>query len=206
MGQERVAWAKMAAVLVDGAFMRAVERAAHCRGWYRRTALCELLQLGDEEVNEDRLYRGLDRLLAHKAALEAHLSARCGELFAVEDDVLLYDVTAPISRARRKRTRRRNAATPAIIAPTANRSGRPCRDVRRLFRSAMRCSPAHPQLSDLADDRGDDGGAARRAGTRLDRRPRHGQRRESGVAAQREALHHWRAEVGAEEVRLRPCA
>jgi hypothetical protein len=25
------------------------------------------------------LYRGLDRLLAHKAAVEAHLSGRCGE-------------------------------------------------------------------------------------------------------------------------------
>jgi transposase len=62
--------------------------------WYRRTALCDLLQLGDEEVNKDRLYRAHDRLLAHKAALEAHLSARCGELFAVENDVLLYDVTS----------------------------------------------------------------------------------------------------------------
>ena len=40
-----------------------------------------------------------------------------------------------------------------------------------------------------------------------DRRSRHGHRRESGVAApNREAHHHWRAEVGAEEVRLRPCA
>ena len=62
--------------------------------WYRRTALCDLLQLGDEEVNKDRLYRALDRLLGHKAALEAHLSQRCGELFAVENEVLLYDVTS----------------------------------------------------------------------------------------------------------------
>ena len=62
--------------------------------WYRRTALGDLLQLGDEEVNKDRLYRALDRLLAHKAALEAHLSERCGELFAVQNDVLLYDVTS----------------------------------------------------------------------------------------------------------------
>jgi hypothetical protein len=60
--------------------------------WYRRTALCDLLQLGDEEVNKDRLYRGLDRLLAHKAALEAYLPQRCGELFAIQNEVLLYDV------------------------------------------------------------------------------------------------------------------
>ncbi|MBZ0208781.1 MAG: IS1634 family transposase, partial [Hyphomicrobium sp.] len=48
----------------------------------------------DEEVNKDRLYRGLDHLLVHKATLEAHLSQRCGELFAVENEVLLYDVTS----------------------------------------------------------------------------------------------------------------
>ena len=78
----------------DGPAVRAVERAAHCEDWYRRTALCDLLQLGDEEVNKDRLYRALDRLLAHKTPLEAHLSERCGELFAVDNDVLLYDVTS----------------------------------------------------------------------------------------------------------------
>src|SRR6516162_3191954 len=54
--------------------------------------LSDLLQLGDEEITKDRLYRGLDHLLAHKAALEAHLS-HCGELFAIENEVLLYDVT-----------------------------------------------------------------------------------------------------------------
>jgi hypothetical protein len=41
--------------------------------WYRRTALCDLLQLGDEEITKDRLYRGLDHLLVRKAAVEAHL-------------------------------------------------------------------------------------------------------------------------------------
>src|SRR6476469_9906290 len=80
-GQERIAWAKMAAVLVTARF-------------YRRTALCDLLQLGEEDVNKDRLYRGLDRLLIHKSALEAHLSKRCGELFAIDNEMLLYDVTS----------------------------------------------------------------------------------------------------------------
>ena len=42
----------------------------------------------------DRLYRALDRLLAHKGAVERHLSERCGELFAIENDVLLYDMTS----------------------------------------------------------------------------------------------------------------
>ena len=60
----------------------------------RSTALSDLLQFGDEEVNKDRLYRGLDHLLAHKTELEAHLSQRCGELFAIQNEVLLYDVTS----------------------------------------------------------------------------------------------------------------
>ena len=94
MGQERVAWAKMAAVLVTARLCEPSSELHIAEDWYRRTALCDLLQLGDEEVNKDRLYRGLDHLLAHKAAVEAHLSERCGELFAVENDVLLYDVTS----------------------------------------------------------------------------------------------------------------
>ena len=56
--------------------------------------MSDLLQLSDTLVNKDRLYRALDRLLPHKAALEAHLSRRVGELFAVDNEVLLYDVTS----------------------------------------------------------------------------------------------------------------
>jgi len=93
-GRERVSWAKMAAVLVTARFCEPSSELHIAEDWYRRTALCDLLQLGDEEVNKDRLYRGLDRLLVHKAALEAHLSRRCGELFAVHNEVLLYDVTS----------------------------------------------------------------------------------------------------------------
>ncbi len=94
VGQERISWAKMAAVLVAARFCEPSSELQIAEDWYRRTALCDLLQLGDEEVNKDRLYRGLDHLLAQKAALEAHLSKRCGELFAIQNEVLLYDVTS----------------------------------------------------------------------------------------------------------------
>ena len=94
VGKERIAWAKMAAVLVVARLCEPSSELHIAEDWYRRTALCDLLQLGDEEVNKDRLYRGLDHLLMQKSALEAHLSERCGELFAVENEVLLYDVTS----------------------------------------------------------------------------------------------------------------
>jgi transposase len=93
-GRERVAWEKMAAVLVTARFCEPSSELHIAEDWYRRTALCDLLQLGEVQVNKDRLYRGLDHLLAHKAALEAHLARRCGELFSVQNDVLLYDVTS----------------------------------------------------------------------------------------------------------------
>src|SRR6478735_6681329 len=94
LGKERIAWAKMAAVLVVARLCEPSSELHIAEDWYRRTALCDLLQLGDEEVNKDRLYRALDHLLAHKATLEAHLSKRCGELFAIHNEVLLYDVTS----------------------------------------------------------------------------------------------------------------
>jgi hypothetical protein len=76
MGKESVSWAKMAAVLVAARLCEPSSELHIAEDWYRRTALCDLLQLGEQEVNKDRLYRSLDRLLAHKDALEAHLAKR----------------------------------------------------------------------------------------------------------------------------------
>jgi Transposase DDE domain len=93
-GKERISWAKMAAVLVAARLCEPSSELHIAEDWYRRTALSDLLQLEDDQVNKDRLYRALDHLILHKEALEAHLSRRCGELFAVQNEVLLYDVTS----------------------------------------------------------------------------------------------------------------
>ena len=93
-GKQQVAWEKIVAVLVAARLCEPSSELHIAEDWYRRTALEDLLQLEDEQVNKDRLYRGLDELLVHKPALEAHLSERCGELFAVENEVLLYDITS----------------------------------------------------------------------------------------------------------------
>ena len=47
-----------------------------------------------DKVNDDRLYRALDALLPHKGALQGHLKGRLGDLFELEYDLLLYDVTS----------------------------------------------------------------------------------------------------------------
>jgi len=93
-GKEQVAWEKVAAVLVAARLCEPSSELHIAEDWYRRTALGDLLQLDAEQVNKDRLYRALDELLVHKAALEAHLSRRCGELFGIQNEVLLYDVTS----------------------------------------------------------------------------------------------------------------
>jgi transposase len=93
-GKERVPWEKMAAVLVAARLCEPSSELHIAEDWYRRTALADLLQLDDAQVNKDRLYRALDQLRLHKAALEAHLTQRCGELFSIQNEVLLYDVTS----------------------------------------------------------------------------------------------------------------
>jgi transposase len=93
-GKEHVAWEKVAAVLVAARLCEPSSELHIAEDWYRRTALPDLLQLDDALLNKDRLYRALDRLVGHKAAIEAHLSRRAGELFAVDNEVLLYDVTS----------------------------------------------------------------------------------------------------------------
>ncbi len=62
--------------------------------WYPSTALDDLLGIEEGKINDTRLYRCLDRRLPHKTKLERHLSARYGELFQAEFDVLLYDLTS----------------------------------------------------------------------------------------------------------------
>src|SRR5712692_2524040 len=84
----------MAAVLVLARLCEPSSELHIAEDWYRRTALEDLLALAAPLVNDDRLYRALDRLLPHKRAVEQHLVTRLGELFALDYDLLLYDVTS----------------------------------------------------------------------------------------------------------------
>ncbi len=93
-GREQVPWASMAAVLTIARLCEPSSELHIAEDWYRRTALEDLLEVPSEQVNEDRLYRALDVLLPHKVAVEQHLKQRFGELFALDYDLLLYDVTS----------------------------------------------------------------------------------------------------------------
>src|SRR6266545_300229 len=93
-GREDVPWSLMAAVLVIARLCEPSSELHIAEDRFRRTALDDLLGLPEAKVNDDRLYRALDRLLPHQDALETHLKERLGTLFKLEYDLLLYDVTS----------------------------------------------------------------------------------------------------------------
>ena len=93
-GREEVPWPMMALVLVLGHLCDPASELHIAEHFYEHSAIADLLGVPAGKVNDDRLYRALDALLPHKAPLEKHLKERLGELFALEYDLLLYDVTS----------------------------------------------------------------------------------------------------------------
>jgi hypothetical protein len=93
-GKEDVPWALMAEILTVARLCEPSSELHIAESWYRTTAFDDLIGVPAEKVNDDRLYRTLDVLLPHKAAIEAHLKERLGELFEIPYDLLLYDLTS----------------------------------------------------------------------------------------------------------------
>lgn len=93
-GREDVSWAVMAMVLVLGRLCDPSSELYLAEQGYESSAMSELLGVPSDKVNDDRLYRALDRLLPHKEAFEKYLKEKLGELFPLDYDLLLYDVTS----------------------------------------------------------------------------------------------------------------
>jgi transposase len=92
--RETVSWAEVIAILVIGRLCEPSSELHVAERWYRTTALEDLLGVTTEDIYDERLYRALDRLLPHKETIEKHLVKRLGELFDLDYDLLLYDVTS----------------------------------------------------------------------------------------------------------------
>lgn len=93
-GREEVPWPTVAAILAIARFCRPKSELYIETTWYRDTALDDLLDVPSEKVHTDRLYAGMDQALRHKDAIEKHLRGRVGELFAPNQELLIYDVTS----------------------------------------------------------------------------------------------------------------
>jgi transposase len=62
--------------------------------WIRSTAMADILGVDFARLPDDPLYRNLDRLHPHRAAIEAALAEREQSLFNLGNTILLYDLTS----------------------------------------------------------------------------------------------------------------
>jgi len=114
--RETVSWSEVIAILVIGRLVEPSSELHVAESWYRTTALEDLLGISTEDIYDERLYRALDRLLPHKETVEKHLVKRLGELFELDYDLLLYDITS---------TYFEGVAAPAIAKRGYSRDRRP---------------------------------------------------------------------------------
>ena len=93
-GKETVRPADIVAIEVINRLCGPCSEFALAEHWYRSTALEDLLGVPDRAVTKDRLYRTLDRLLKAQEAIEGDLKDQLGNLFQLDYDLLLYDLTS----------------------------------------------------------------------------------------------------------------
>jgi len=93
-GQEDVPWELTACILTLARFCGQRSELEVAERWYADSALEDLLGVPLGQVNDARLYRGLDVLHAHKDRLCSHLLERYRDWFGVQFEFLLYDVTS----------------------------------------------------------------------------------------------------------------
>ena len=62
--------------------------------WIRRTALADILATDFSTLNDEALYRNLDRLHPQRATIEQALAARERTLFNLDETIYLYDLTS----------------------------------------------------------------------------------------------------------------
>jgi transposase len=134
IGWEEIPWAVMACILVIARFCAPSSELQIADSWYGKTALCDLLEVPFDKINEDRLYRALDALLPHKNELRRHLQTRYGELFGTTFDFLFYDITSTYfegnakgnPQAKRGYSRDKRSDCPQVcIGLVASREGLP---------------------------------------------------------------------------------
>lgn len=93
-GRETVNWDKVLQLLVVNRLIDPGSEFRVHRRWFLDTAMEELLNVDFAVAQKDRLYRCLDRLLAHKQDLFVWLRQKWADLFRADFEVLLYDLTS----------------------------------------------------------------------------------------------------------------
>jgi transposase len=89
-----ISWAKVLKLLVVNRLIHPGSEFYIHRQWFDKTAMDELLSTDYRIASKDRLYRCLDRILEHKEDLCKNLKSKWEDMFGIEFDVLLYDLTS----------------------------------------------------------------------------------------------------------------
>jgi transposase len=89
-----VAWAKVVELLAVNRLCEPRSELSLHQQWFPKVAMDFLLETDARVAEKDRLYRCLDKIVAHKAELEQHLARRWRDLFGATFDLLLYDLTS----------------------------------------------------------------------------------------------------------------
>ena len=93
-GREAIEWEKVLRLLVINRLVAPGSEFRLHREWFLSSAMDALLGTDFVVAEKDRLYRCLDRVLAHKPALFVWLKQQWADLFHADFDVLLYDLTS----------------------------------------------------------------------------------------------------------------
>ena len=93
-GRESGSWELIACILTVARFCGNKSELEVAERWYADSASEDLLGVPFSQINDARLYRGLDVLHQHKDRICQHLLERYQSWFGVEFEFLLYDVTS----------------------------------------------------------------------------------------------------------------
>ena len=94
MGLENIPWETVICYLAVSRFCEASSKLKIAESFTDRSGLCDIFGIDPFKINKDRLYRAMNKLLPQKKALGDHLKARYSELFNLDYDLLLCDMTS----------------------------------------------------------------------------------------------------------------
>jgi hypothetical protein len=92
--EEGVSWLEIIKILIVSRFYSPSSELHIAEHMYEHSAMEDFSGIPAQQIYDNRLYRGLDKVLPFKDGLQKHLKERMGELFAIEYDLFLYDVTS----------------------------------------------------------------------------------------------------------------
>lgn len=93
-GKEEINWSSVYCILSIARLCNPSSELHISEYWYDKTALDDLIGVSEYKINEDRLYRALDRIIKHKDEISRHLQDRYIDLFGIGFEFLIYDVTS----------------------------------------------------------------------------------------------------------------